>query len=379
MLIFTTPGDFDLQSLTMLGLSAKPNSDSPIGKFGTGLKYAIAGLMRAGRSIAINSDKLSIEFRTESREFRGTRYDAILMRTADDEADEVHVTILPFTTDLGAHWEPWMWFRELEANTRDEGGTTAEYTGPNQDAPPLRQPGFTEIILADDDLDSLDAKGVFLSSSPIYTGPAMEIHAGTSHWIFHQGIRAMWLSSPSRYTYNITDPQDLTEDRTLASNWDTISLWAGEIRNLDDEALLLSILCCEESDWEQDQDLAFEYKSTSEAFRKVVEELRKSGNGTNRSLETVYREYWTLPVCLARSDLRYATLQAWLRLLANAGIMTSPSAENILLSATEPFSRRLGRRLILPADISFPTLIAHVTEHRDLAERLALELAPAVK
>ena len=378
MLIFTTPGDFDPQSLTMLGLSAKPNSDSPIGKFGTGLKYAIAGLLRTGRSIVINSDTRSIEFRTVPQVFRGARYNAIEM-TIDYHNGDGQVVTLPFTTDLGAHWEPWMWFRELEANTRDEGGTTAEYTGPNQDAPPLRQPGTTEIILANDDLGSLDAHEVFLSSSPIYTGQAMEIHAGTSHWIFHQGIRAMMLDRPSRYTYNITEPQALTEDRTLASNWDTVSLWAGEIRNLDDEALLLSILCCDESDWEWDQDLAFEYKSTSEAFRKVVEELRKSGNGTNRSLETVYREYWTLPVCLALSDPRYATLRARLHLLADAGIPTSPSAENILLSSVEPFSRRSGKRLILPADMSFTALITHVTEHRDLAERLALELAPAVK
>lgn len=33
---------------------------------------------------------------------------------------------LPFALNYGRNWEPWMAFRELESNTRDEGGSSYE-------------------------------------------------------------------------------------------------------------------------------------------------------------------------------------------------------------------------------------------------------------
>ena len=37
-IVHRTPGLLDPQAITVMGLSAKPNSTSPIGQFGTGLK-----------------------------------------------------------------------------------------------------------------------------------------------------------------------------------------------------------------------------------------------------------------------------------------------------------------------------------------------------
>ena len=42
---FITPGQIDLENVFTFGISAK-ESDNPIGFFGTGLKFAIATLLR---------------------------------------------------------------------------------------------------------------------------------------------------------------------------------------------------------------------------------------------------------------------------------------------------------------------------------------------
>lgn len=54
-IIFENPGELDLNALRIMGVSVK-QSDSPIGMFGTGLKYAVATAMRLGGSVEIVID-----------------------------------------------------------------------------------------------------------------------------------------------------------------------------------------------------------------------------------------------------------------------------------------------------------------------------------
>ena len=49
--VHVTKGKLDLRSLSTFGLNAKPNTTNPIGYFGTGMKYAIAVLLRKHVSI----------------------------------------------------------------------------------------------------------------------------------------------------------------------------------------------------------------------------------------------------------------------------------------------------------------------------------------
>ena len=43
---FITPTDLPLDAFTTFGVNHKPNTDSPIGYFGTGLKYVVAIVAR---------------------------------------------------------------------------------------------------------------------------------------------------------------------------------------------------------------------------------------------------------------------------------------------------------------------------------------------
>ena len=119
--IFQTPTTFDMRALSTMGLSAKPNSPDPLGIFGTGIKYGIATLLRNGFSIEILSPNLNGEIAAGPDQFRGETFNAIFFRQnySGVTTDE---TALPFTTNLGLRWEPWMGLREFISNTIDEGG-----------------------------------------------------------------------------------------------------------------------------------------------------------------------------------------------------------------------------------------------------------------
>lgn len=54
MIVFENEGEIDPQLIMLIGVNVKA-SDSAIGFFGTGLKYAIACLLRWGEEIEIQS------------------------------------------------------------------------------------------------------------------------------------------------------------------------------------------------------------------------------------------------------------------------------------------------------------------------------------
>jgi hypothetical protein len=66
-LVFRTPGVLDLRALTTFGMSSKPNSTSPIGIFGTGLKYAVAVMVTWTRSDSRLTARRSTAVRSRSR------------------------------------------------------------------------------------------------------------------------------------------------------------------------------------------------------------------------------------------------------------------------------------------------------------------------
>jgi hypothetical protein len=115
MLYFHNPGEIDIRGATIAGLSAK-QGDSPIGFFGTGLKYAIASVLRWQGRISIWSGTEEYKFLARSLDFRGVEFQQIMM---NDQP-------LGFTTEYGKTWQPWQIFRELYANALDEGGGVSD-------------------------------------------------------------------------------------------------------------------------------------------------------------------------------------------------------------------------------------------------------------
>ena len=100
----------DPKAFRLMGISVK--EEDSIGLFGTGLKYAIATILRLGDSIEIESNGETFKFGKTKTDFRGEELDVV---TCNGEE-------LAFTTSLGKLWEPWMAYRELFSNALDEGG-----------------------------------------------------------------------------------------------------------------------------------------------------------------------------------------------------------------------------------------------------------------
>lgn len=203
------PGLINLAALRIMGVSAK-TGDNPIGKFGTGLKFAIAGILRNGGKITLYRGKSKYTFSSKKRKMRGQQFNLVYM---NDEQ-------LGFTTDLGKHWEPWMLFREIYSNMLDEGGEVST----------ALKPGHTSFLVEDFPAfeDLLTNNEVFLTSKSFYTDGSLEFHAGESKKIYCNGVHVGDLRSPFFATINVVDwaakHVGLTEDRTLrytgtVENW----------------------------------------------------------------------------------------------------------------------------------------------------------------
>lgn len=221
MLTFLTPHQFDIRALTIMGVNAKPNTDSPIGYFGTGLKYAVAVLSRLDCRVEFEFDENTWFVHKQNTSFRGKEFQELWLRSRGDEP----AIRLPFTTELGKNWTALMAYRELVSNTRDEGGTILayescymEWQGSNIEAG--KQFGLT-IRVYGESIDEARANhsAMFLESRPIETFSSLEIHSGPSQQVYYRGVAVLKLDSPSLFTYNLLDKQVLTEDRTLASSW----------------------------------------------------------------------------------------------------------------------------------------------------------------
>lgn len=202
MIVFKNEGILDINSIITFGVSVK-EKESAIGFFGTGLKYAIAVLLRNGCEIAIKSGMDVYYFSTNELIVRGKSFPVITMNG----------TQLAFTTEYGKTWELWQAARELYSNCIDEGGTVSAEIDDNFQG--------TQVVVSGAEFESTwRARHTFLLSAPVlWANDRLEVCEGPSEYAYYQGIRAYTLPTKSKFTYNLKNHQKLTEDRALANWW----------------------------------------------------------------------------------------------------------------------------------------------------------------
>ena len=212
MIVFENRGEIDPQLIALLGVNVKEGED-PIGWFGTGLKISIACLARWHESIVIQSGLAEFRFDIESATIRGKEFGVLVMRSRYDNLR------LGFTTELGKSWEPWMIYRELHCNARDE----PEPHVYESSVFPQPKAGLTRCIVDGPMIQGAhEARKEFLllDQTPLHVVEGLELYPGPGEKIFYRGIAVQNLNKPSLYTYNITEQVLLTEDRT-AGEWAT--------------------------------------------------------------------------------------------------------------------------------------------------------------
>lgn len=220
MLVFQNDGILPIEGFTTFGMSAKPGSTNPIGKFGTGLKNAVAIILRLGGEIRVWRGMEEYVFYTQDVDFRGKTFSKVRMKRRKGLLPWRYES-LPFTTELGKHWQPWMAFRELEANTRDEENGKTISTHPSM-LDFYGKEGSTTIMVDCKEIDEAYANidDIFLpTQEPVFENGDVRIYDKPSDYVYYRGMRVTDLRKPSIFTYEMKSVM-LTEDRT--SSWTLI-------------------------------------------------------------------------------------------------------------------------------------------------------------
>ena len=273
MITFYNDGLIDMTAVTTFGVSAKENK-SPIGYFGTGLKYAIAIVLRNGGRVRLWRGNEKFDFTAQQTSVR------------DQEFHVVHMNGQPlgFTTHMGVNWRVWQAFRELYCNALDEGGSaTSSHVEPSDNTTLLQVWNCEEFEGAYERRDT-----IVLSSKPKQQMAGCEVHPGKSDGVYYRGILAAALEEPAFFTYNITHGLMLTEDRTIKHMFEAESVIAEAILRSQDTDFL--------KEWLTSPKGTFEYSLSlkrgalpSEEFLDVVNELRlKMDTPFNPSALNVY-------------------------------------------------------------------------------------------
>lgn len=295
--VFKTNTLLDIRGITTFGLNAKPNTKSPIGYFGTGLKMAIAVLMRHGIGVRLFIGPTEYEFYTKEADFRGVDYLQIMMRKRNGLLKNWSAVALPFTTELAKNWALWQAFRELESNTRDEGGISSVHssTGNSQF---VNGPDTTTIIVGPSEKFTkvYEERDKYFLPEALkvwdYQTPNIQIFKKPSDAIYYRGIRIFELQKPSIFTYNILRHVELTEDRTAKYEWDLKSAVQAFLANQEDRGLINQLLNATEDHWEASLDWDSAWSSApSPVFKDLLTRRVAKAKGKEGALVPRFMGY----------------------------------------------------------------------------------------
>lgn len=214
---YITKSVLPIEAFSVMGMSAKPNSTNPIGEFGTGLKLAVAATLRMGGKFYMWTDDVEYEFYVKDREFRGTEHKQVMLRKRKGMLRKWSYQELPFTLNYGRNLDWWQIHRELESNTRDEGGEVIIDDGYHEQGGTVIQVVHPGIV------EAAEVGGVFFDpgdEKPVWNTHAVDVYDRPSNHMYYRGVRVFTLEYPSRFTYNFRPGQvRLTEDRSPANVW----------------------------------------------------------------------------------------------------------------------------------------------------------------
>ena len=133
---FITPTIISRLDISSMGDSSKRGDESTLGQFDSGLKFAIALLLRNGISIIIktyaSNGILNVyKFSTSVKKCKNTNKEKELIdiNYIDYSDDSSGVIETGFALQMGYNWSLWMILRELWSNMLDEKGKVVEKEG----------------------------------------------------------------------------------------------------------------------------------------------------------------------------------------------------------------------------------------------------------
>ena len=208
---FSNKGEVPINAFKLLGASSKRNDNSKIGYFGTGLKYAIAVMLKQKIDFKIYSGEKEVKISTRKTKFLD---DTVDVMTVNGEKTSI-------TLDAGIDWKPWFAIREIYSNAIDEGGEMI------LGQTPTGQEGFTKIFI---DADSEQLKDIFKDWGAFFTqnrdiafrnarGSLLPKLPTVPEYIaFRKGIRVYESRKHSVFDYDLPDVE-INESRVATYSW----------------------------------------------------------------------------------------------------------------------------------------------------------------
>lgn len=222
---FMNNGDFDVRAMLTFGVSAKDNNEA-IGFFGTGFKYAVAIILRLGGSIKITTKSGEFEFTSKVEQIRGKEFGMVHINDKD----------AGFTTHIGINWKPWMAFRELYCNAKDEHGEISDKV--NTSFETIIEVDCEEIYKA-----YLERDKYFINTPIKESTRDVDIHErGDSNYIYYKGVAVVETCYDAAYSYNIKSPITPTEDRTVRYDFQVYGILRKSFQSLSNIKVIRDIV-----------------------------------------------------------------------------------------------------------------------------------------
>lgn len=111
-------GELDVRLISLMGGSTKQNDSIKIGKFGTGLKYSLAWLIRNNIDFKIFIGTVPVEIKVVTEKIQNTDFEILYI---NGERSSI-------TSTMGMDWEAWMICREIWCNALDAGSAERSVT-----------------------------------------------------------------------------------------------------------------------------------------------------------------------------------------------------------------------------------------------------------
>lgn len=305
----------DLKLLTVLGVSVK-DGENAIGKYGTGVKYALSVLAREKVPTYLILDGVEYELRTVKDEFRNKDFDVVYL-------NEI---ALPFCTNYGLNWTLEDAYRELASNNIDEDGEI--YVGsPNENSD--ESTAGTVIIVHSPDMCEIHSTGEVMLNKGDYRLVSKNFYCEmfVTHKegqtiprrIYFQGIKSFEFEPDSNplFLYNFLNGVNLSEDRKISSIWNIeYNIKMTVVSLIKDRDLLLYILEDKEEDvYEHSLDYASSGHTPSEQFIDIALELKRKGKLADCFNKVISNSSSTSAITRAAPNLTGFFLERTLRYL----------------------------------------------------------------
>lgn len=207
--------EIEPNAFMLMGACTKRDDKTKIGYFGSGLKYALAVLLREKTEIKIYSGLNEISLNIVIESLRGQNFKVITINGNKTN----------LTTEMGIKWKLWQAIREIYCNALDEEGFNSEIVSSIE--PTKNQTAFYIQITGDEQLEAIIEKWnrYFCDKRDIHAAcPAGTVILPFEPIVsvYRKGIRCYDQKKKGLFDYNIDDIE-ITESRLIA--WDFMLGW----------------------------------------------------------------------------------------------------------------------------------------------------------